>query len=475
MAFDVLGIIAPHPPIMVPEVGHRDAEATRASAEALGTAAALLSEFQPETVVVMSPHATAYRDAFTVTTAERLYGDLSQFGAGSVRREVPGDPELASAIQSACESHGIPVGSRPGRLGPADLDHGVLVPMHFLDPDGRYPLVVLSLSYLPYETHRALGEAVARAACAIGRRVAFVASGDCSHRLKQGAPAGFEPRAHLFDEQLQISLSSGDFTGLMDMDESLVEEAGECGLRSFIALGGFLDGTDASPRVLAYEAPWGVGYLSAVYAPAAVLEERLGPERGGLQAASSPATVMRTPESGRKGGHAGSDESEPVRIARRTIECHVRGEDLPKPAQLPAEGFPARAGAFVSLHRNGELRGCIGTISPTCDLLSDEIVRNAVEASTRDPRFPPLTAQELEDLDIKVDVLHEAEPICSLEELDPRVYGVIVTSGWKRGLLLPDLEGVDTPEQQVSIAMAKAGIGPGETVQLERFRVDRHV
>jgi AmmeMemoRadiSam system protein A len=128
----------------------------------------------------------------------------------------------------------------------------------------------------------------------------------------------------------------------------------------------------------------------------------------------------------------------------------------------------------VSLHEHGLLRGCIGTISPTRDTLAAEVVGNAVEAATRDPRFPPVTADELDDLEIKVDVLHEAEPVSGLDDLDPKTYGVIVSCGSRRGLLLPDLEGVDTPEHQVSIAASKGGIALSEPFRLERFKVDRY-
>ncbi len=127
----------------------------------------------------------------------------------------------------------------------------------------------------------------------------------------------------------------------------------------------------------------------------------------------------------------------------------------------------------MSLHRGGRLRGCIGTILPTQPTLAEEVAANAVQAAEKDPRFPQLAADELSDLDISVDVLHAPEP-CTPDDLDPRHYGVIVSSGWRRGLLLPDLEGVDDVETQVEIAMRKAGIGPGEPHDLERFRVDRY-
>jgi len=163
-----------------------------------------------------------------------------------------------------------------------------------------------------------------------------------------------------------------------------------------------------------------------------------------------------------------------VELARRTIETYVReGRIIDPPANLSDE-MKQRRGVFVSLHRRDSLRGCIGTIEPVRPNLAQEIIANAISAAARDPRFSPVRPDELHDLDISVDVLSEPEPIDSLDQLDPSIYGVIVQSGQRRGLLLPDLEGVDSPEQQVSIALQKAWIAPHEAYQMFRFCVVRH-
>ncbi len=451
---EILGIIAPHPPIMVRAVGGADADVTSASAAAMHRAAGALAAFNPDTVVIMSPHSPAAQDAFIVDTAPQTSGTFAQFGAGGTRLSYTTDVEFARALLGELAGEAIDAIDRSisPALEPGVLDHGVLVPMSFLDPEGRWPIVNLSLSWLPYRMHRRLGQAIADVAARLGRRIAFVASGDCSHRLKQGAPAGFSPRAAEFDRTLVELIGDGDFDGLMHIEPSLVEAAGECGLRSFITLGGAIPG--ASAQVLAYEGPWGVGYLTALVAEKTLLDRLL------------------TPDTGVKGGMPGDAESAPVALARHAVEVYVRERRVIDPG--PGEGLlDTRAGAFVSLHREHDLRGCIGTIAPTAETLAAEIVHNAIQAATADPRFPELTPRELGDLDISVDVLHEPEP-AAFADLDPSRYGVIVTADWRRGLLLPDLDGVDTPEQQVAIAMRKAGISPGERVHLERFLVDRY-
>jgi AmmeMemoRadiSam system protein A len=318
-------------------------------------------------------------------------------------------------------------------------------------------LVVVSLSGRPYEEHRTFGQSVRRAADKLGRRVVFVASGDMSHRLTPDAAAGYSPDARRLDAAIVGLVEQGRLAGLMSLEPELVDAGGECGLRSVITLGGFCCEDPAPASVLSYEGPWGVGYLTAVIG------------RSGLDAlASAPASA-----SGAKGGLPGHDDSPIVELARAAVALWVTHGEVLEPRGLDGAGYPARAGVFVSLHEHGDLRGCIGTIAPTKTTLAEEVVANAIEASSYDPRFEPVGADELDQLEIKVDVLHAPES-CRIEDLDPSRYGVIVTRGGRRGLLLPDLEGVDDVETQVAIACKKAGIADGATCDFERFKVDRY-
>lgn len=168
-----------------------------------------------------------------------------------------------------------------------------------------------------------------------------------------------------------------------------------------------------------------------------------------------------------------------VVLARETIEHYVRDGERISPPKQPGPEMQRQAGAFVTIHRHGQLRGCIGTIHPTCDTVAEEVIQNAISAASRDPRFPPVRGDELEDLDVKVDVLGEPEPVTSLDELDPKRYGLIVQSRRhpsKRGLLLPDLEGIDTVEKQVYWTRYHKALitDPDEPVQMFRFEVRRY-
>jgi AmmeMemoRadiSam system protein A len=162
-----------------------------------------------------------------------------------------------------------------------------------------------------------------------------------------------------------------------------------------------------------------------------------------------------------------------ARLAKKTVEMYVRERKVPQPTELVPE-MEKRAGVFVSIHKRGELRGCIGTFEPATSNVAQEIISNAVSSATMDPRFTPITPAELEELEYSVDVLTSPEPVVSEEELDPKRYGVIVERVGRRGLLLPDLEGVHTVKQQIDICRQKAGISPNEPVKLYRFEVKRY-
>ena len=163
-----------------------------------------------------------------------------------------------------------------------------------------------------------------------------------------------------------------------------------------------------------------------------------------------------------------------VDLAKKSIEAYIReGKTLQLSDPLPPE-LSGKAGVFVCLKKNGELRGCIGTFLPACDSIASETILNAISAATKDPRFYPVKEDELDELSYTVDVLSCPEKVSDLSGLDPQKYGIIVVSGNRRGLLLPDIQGVDTAEEQLRITRMKAGILPHEDVEIYRFEVQRY-
>ncbi len=457
----VAAVAVPHPPLILPEVGHGEEAKIQATIDAYRAAMRHLAAAAPETVVVTTPHSVIYSDYFHISPGTGASGDLRGFGAPGARVECEYDRELAAAISGEAEKLGVPAGPQGERS--ATLDHATLIPLRFLQ--GELPgcqVVRIGLSGLPLADHYRLGQAIAAAAHKLGRRVGIIASGDLSHKLLAEGPYGFAKEGPEYDQRVMRALGSGDFLDLLRFPPHFCEAAAECGHRSFVIMAGALDGLAVTCRTLSHEGTFGVGYGVATFAP-----QGEDPSRHPL------ADYLAELRDERQGANAAQDPY--ARLARETIEAYIgEGRLPPLPENLPKGLTGQRAGAFVSLHKFGELRGCIGTFLPTCQSVAEEIRQNAVSASTRDPRFPAITADELPYLEYSVDVLGAPEPIASEAELDPRRYGVIVSCRGKRGLLLPDLEGVDTVAQQVAIARRKAGIGPQEPVELQRFTVERH-
>ncbi|MDR3242327.1 MAG: AmmeMemoRadiSam system protein A [Clostridiales Family XIII bacterium] len=445
--------LVPHPPLIVPEVGgKREIPITRA---AYGKVAAEIAALKPDTLVIFSPHSILYADYFHISPGKSASGDFGQFRAQQVKISVEYDAELAALIGDLAQADGIAAGS----LGERDskLDHGVMVPLYFF----KAPSVVrIGLSGFSLETHYRFGMCVRKAIERLGRGAAIIASGDMSHKLKADGPYGFDPAGPVHDEFVKECLERGDFRKLLTIDPSLAEAAAECGLRSIIMLAGAMDGCDITSEVYSYEGPYGVGYLTAAV-------------RGGGRRASLLPDIIADKKA--KLAALRDAEDEFVRLARQNVEHFVKtGKTIAPPGNLPPGLTERRAGVFVSIKKNGDLRGCIGTIAPICDSIALEIIQNGVSAASHDSRFEPIAPDELEELTYSVDVLAEPEPIADKSQLDVKRYGVIVTHGRKRGLLLPNLEGVDTVEQQISIALQKGGIRGSEPYTIERFEVVRH-
>jgi MEMO1 family protein len=259
---------APHPPIIVPEVGGTslaEAEETVRAMSALREKAAALD---PQSIVLLSPHSPLARDHMGVSLAATYKGSLAYFRAPQVRVDTEGDLLLAESIMERAAGHGIPVTQTAGRGEVFDLDHGAMVPLVYFTGALRAParLVVLSFSYLGMDEHVRFGRAVGEALMEAKERVLYVASSDLSHRLIPGAPAGYDPRGARFDQAVADTFASGDWETMLTIDRGLVVAAGECGYRSLAVLSGVVGAYEAAGgtthnRLLSYEGPWGVGYL----------------------------------------------------------------------------------------------------------------------------------------------------------------------------------------------------------------------
>ncbi|WZL78220.1 AmmeMemoRadiSam system protein A [Eubacteriales bacterium mix99] len=460
----------PHPPVIVPEVGRGEESAIKETSDALDRVAGEIKHTGPDVIIMITPHGPMFRDAVALSCEREIRGDFGRYGVPEAAFRAEIDVPLTEGIIRQADREGIPTvkitGKTAGRYDiPCELDQGVMVPMNFINKRYTdYRLVHITYGLLPKLQLYRFGMCIAKAVEESNENAVFIASGDLSHRLKEGGPYEYSPYGAKFDREIISLLREGNVPGVFHMDPVTVEEAGECGLRSYYILLGAMNEYDFTGDLLSYQGNLGVGYM--------VMGFVLRRGNGG----KNLKRLIRQ-EKERLPGAGPSDSGQEdayVRLARESLTHYVLyGKYMKIPDYATNEMRKDECGVFVSIHENGELRGCIGTIAPVTDCIAQEIIRNAVEAGTSDPRFPPVTDGELKKLDFSVDVLDKPERT-NQAGLDPKRYGVIVRSGCRTGLLLPDLEGVDTPEEQIRIALRKAGIAPGSSYTLERFEVYRH-
>ena len=454
--------MVPHPPMIVPAVGRGSEKQIQKTIDAYEQVADEIAALAPETIIITSPHSVMYADYFHISPGKGAKGDFGRFRAAQVCFDEEYDRELVNELADIARGQGFPAGV----MGERDkrLDHGTMVPLYFIRRKYTGAKIVrIGLSGLPLSEHYRFGQMIREAVDKLGRKAVFVASGDLSHKLQDYGPYGFAEEGPQYDARIMDVCSRAAFGELFDFDETFCDRAAECGHRSFVIMAGAFDGLAVKATQLSHEDVTGVGYGICTFYPGEKDESRhfLKQYLGGAAKRLAEKRAKEDPY---------------VQLARKSVEYYIlHHRKMEMPEDLPEELLTKRAGAFVSIHEHGKLRGCIGTIAPVRDCVAREIIDNAVSASTRDPRFDPIRAHELKWLEISVDVLGEAEPIKSPAELDVKRYGVIVTKGMKRGLLLPDLDGVDTVEEQISIAKSKAGIADWDTnVELQRFEVVRH-
>jgi AmmeMemoRadiSam system protein A len=456
----------PHPPIIVPEVGKGEEAAIKDTSDAFDKAAKEIADIKPDVIIIVTPHGPLFRDAVALSCEMEIQGDLARFRAPGAAFRAAIDIPLTEAIIRHAESEGIPsvriTQSSARQYGVKyELDHGTMVPLSFINKQYReYRLVHITYGLLPKMQLYRFGMCIAEAVEESGLNAVIIASGDLSHRLTKDGPYEYSPDGERFDREIAALLEKGDVPGIFDMDPVLIENAGECALRSYYVLLGTLNRFNFTGRRFSYQGNFGVGYLVM----------RFDVKEGCTDTYQKLARLQKEKLQSRING-----ESPYIRLARESLTHYILyGNHLKEiPSYVTEEMRTRRRGVFVSIKKEGGLRGCIGTIEPTTNSIAQEIIRNAVEAGIYDPRFPSVEEEELKELEFSVDVLTEPKQ-ASKEELDPKRYGVIVRCGRKSGLLLPDLEGVDTVEEQLDIALRKAGIAPGSPFTIERFEVIRH-
>lgn len=406
-----------------------------------------------------------FSDAIAISNEEKIKGNLIKFRDFETNIELEIDKEFNNELLNLCKSENISATGIDSNLlrrfnKDYELDHGTMVPMYFINKYYTdYKLVHITYSILNDIELYKFGMAIQKTAKNLNKNTVIIASGDLSHRLTEDGPYEYSPQGAKFDKELIENLENGNVVNIFNMDKCMIEEAGECGLRSLYILLGAMEGNSIQGELLSYEGPFGVGY--------GVMKFKQESEN-----ISNLDKLLKIKEESFNKKISNSNPY--VKLARESLNYYFKYKRLMIASNdLPREMLEERHGVFVSLKKFGQLRGCIGTIFPTTDCVANEIIRNAIQAAIADPRFLEVTEDELVDIDISVDVL--TNPIKAIkEELNPKIYGVIVSKGQNRGLLLPDLEGVDTVEEQLNIACQKGGINPNSDYNIEKFEVIRY-
>ena len=457
--------LMPHPPIIIPDIGKGEEKKIEETSLACNKIGREVADIKPDTIIIITPHATMFSDAIAISDEERISGDLSQFRCTNIKMDIPIDKEFNVKLRDACHVEGIPsvlVDSKLLRKYNVnyELDHGSIVPLYFINKYyNDYKLVHITYSMIGDINLYKFGMEIKNVAEKLNRKAVIIGSGDLSHKLKEEGPYSYSPYGELFDKALLGNLEKGDVLGAFNMNKTMISEAGQCGLNSVYILLGAMEGKEIKGELLSYEGTFGVGYgvmkLSRQQQDRKYLDELTKYKEEELKAKLNESNVY-------------------VKLARENLNHYFsHGKSMGDISNLPKELLNERHGVFVSLKKFGNLRGCIGTILPTTGCVGEEIIRNSIEAAMSDPRFPEVSEDEMNDIDISVDVLMDSEP-CNKADLNPKKYGVIVSLGMRRGLLLPELEGVDTVDEQLQIACDKANIDFNEDYKIERFEVVRY-
>ncbi|WP_196592985.1 AmmeMemoRadiSam system protein A [Pectinatus sottacetonis] len=441
------GALMPHPPIMLPEIGKNELNKITTTVTAVKNIANEISAQKPDTLVIISPHAPVFSDCVGISAAEKLTGTMAEFGYPELSLTYKIDIELVEKIALLCEENNLPLKiitksfCQKNNIS-FNIDKGAFVPLYYLYKAGfNGKIVHLSMGFIPYKKMFSFGTIIYNAIQATGRKTFVLASGDLSHRLTKYSPNGYSAEGQVFDEKVMQALCSMNPSPLFKMKQSFIDAAGECGLRPIFFLFGALYNSESTPQYLSHKGPFGVGYGTALF----------------LHKANKK--ILHSRESA---------------LAKKSLTHYLNtGKILSIPNNL-TETFTRKAGVFVSLKKWGQLRGCIGTITPVYKNIAAEIIHNAVAAGTADPRFPPMNSDELADITISVDILSTPE-ITTRNNLNPQKYGIITAmADGRKGLLLPMLDGIESVDTQISIAMEKGNIARWEKPVLYRFTVTRY-
>lgn len=457
--------LMPHPPIIIPEISggnHFIAFDTFNSCKKISKEIASLA---PETIVILSPHGFAPENQLSIIDTFFVNGDFTEYGSPELSMEAEIDYKLTKSIINAASENDFPLFSLNHQNAEVygktlSLDHGAMVPLYFLNSHNKkYKLVHITCSNLPKLELYKFGILLDNCIKNSSNNVVVIASGDLSHRLKDNAYYDYNEIGEVFDKTVLNILKNSDVMSLFNMDNDIVQSAAQCALNSLYVMLGCCNKIYLESTCLSYEGPFGIGYAVFSFHK---IKDNIDGYLIALEKHNNE--LMR---------ESLTNESIYSKLARDAIKHYIStGNYLENHSDYNDAFFNNKYGVFISLKNDGILRGCVGTLKPKYKNLKEEIIHNSIESALYDPRFMPVDISELNMINISIDIICTLES-CSIDDLCPSKYGVLVKSGEKEGVLLPNIPGIDSSSEQIKIALCKAGIEDNEDFSLFRFETKR--
>lgn len=472
-------IVVPHPPMIIPMIGHGDERKIETTLESYRLAAKYIKETSPDIVVILTASDDKVRDFFQIYPGSEAFGDFEEFGAKSLKINVNYNAEFIHALCEEAKHMEFPAKASYS-INPK-LDYKSLVPIYFLkEVYGRigFPNIVrINTANLPEADHYRMGMLIRDTANLLGFKVSIIASADFSGKINPDSPSGYSPDGKQYDVAIGDILETSDFSKLFDFSKSFTNKAGATDHNVLLTMAGCFDRMKIQSAKASYEDTLGVGYGVFLHMLSGKDDDRNYLEQYYEKISEEELLIeqQNREEEEKESVKETKNDDFYIKLAKFAVETYVSNGRLPKvPLNIPIDMMDRRAGVFVSIFENGLLRGCIGTITPESDSVAQEIISNAALASTSDKRFNPVHASEFKNLSYVVDVVTNLEKIKYPSELDIDKYGLVVTRGLKKGVLLPRTEGIRTVSDQIKIAKERAGIKFSEDVILHRFEVEHH-
>lgn len=461
--------LMPHPPLIIPSIGKGKEFEIQKTVDACNKIAKEIQELKPETIIVVTPHGTKFSDTVCVSNEEKIKGDFRRFKDSRTTIETHIDREFNYKLNDICSYDNISVVMSDTNLlkrynRSYALDYGTMVPLYFINQVYKnYKLVHITYNNLSDIQLYKLGMAIKQTAKNLDRKTVFIASGNLSKRLKEESEHRYLKEAVDFDTEMIYSLQNGDVESIFNMDKYNLSKIIGCGLKSIFIMLGVMDSEMINGELLSYESAFNSAYSVMEFNNVQKTESRLD------------SLISKRQENINKLNKKTTSSNPYVKLARESLNHYYTTNHLMAVSEnIPSELRKNQGGVFVSLKKSGELRGCVGTVLPQTDSIAQEIIRNTVEAATNDAKFPRLTLDELAEIDICVDVLDRPHK-ATKKTLNPKKYGILITQGHKRGIVLPNINGVNTPLSQIKLACEKANINMKEKYEIEKFEVTRYI